>query len=126
MVMNQTNTLKLDQELDAVFSALADPTRRAILKRLSNGQASVNEISVPFQMSQPAISKHLKVLERAGLIERKIDEQRRPAKLLAQNMVEAVEWLSEFKAFWKTSFDQLDNILATIPDGEITDKKIEK
>ncbi|MBL1405566.1 MAG: transcriptional regulator [Hyphomicrobiales bacterium] len=124
--MNQTNTLKLDQELDAVFSALADPTRRAILKRLSNGQASVNEISVPFQMSQPAISKHLKVLERAGLIERKIDEQRRPAKLLAQNMVEAVEWLSEFKAFWKTSFDQLDNILATIPDGEITDKKIEK
>lgn len=126
MVMKKTNTLKLDQELDAVFSALADPTRRAILKRLSNGQASVNEISVPFQMSQPAISKHLKVLERAGLIERKIDEQRRPAKLLAQNMVEAVEWLSEFKAFWKTSFDQLDNILATIPDGEITDKKIEK
>lgn len=126
MVMNQTNSLKLDQELDAVFSALANPTRREILKRLSIGQANVNEISVPFQMSQPAISKHLKVLERAGLIVRKIDEQRRPAKLLAQNMVEAVEWLSEFKAFWKTSFDQLDNILATIPDGEITDKKIEK
>lgn len=124
MVMQHTNNIKSEQELDAVFSALADPTRRAILKRLSNGQANVNEISVPFQMSQPAISKHLKVLERAGLIERKIDEQRRPAKLLAQNMVEAVEWLSEFKAFWKTSFDQLDDILATIPDDELTDRKM--
>lgn len=122
MVMNISNDIKSEQELDAVFSALGDPTRRAILKHLSNGQANVTELAVPFQMSQPAISKHLKVLERAGLIERKIDEQRRPAKLLAQNMVEAVEWLSEFKAFWKTSFDQLEDILATIPDDETIQK----
>lgn len=116
--MNKMSELKSEANLDAIFSALADPTRRAILSRLANGQASVNEISKPFLMSQPAISKHLKVLERAGLIERKIDEQRRPAKLLAQNMTEAVEWLSEFKAFWKTSFDQLDVLLATMPDTE--------
>jgi len=97
--------------LDAVFGALADPTRRAILSRLADGQASVNEIAAPFEMSQPAVSKHLKVLERAGLIERDVDEQRRPAKLKAQNMVAAVDWLNEFKAFWGTSFDQLDNVL---------------
>ena len=97
--------------LDAVFGALADPTRRAILSRLADGQASVNEIAAPFEISQPAVSKHLKVLERAGLIERDVDEQRRPAKLKAQNMVAAVDWLNEFKAFWGTSFDQLDNVL---------------
>ena len=97
--------------LDIVFSALADPTRRAILSRLADGQACVNEIAAPFEMSQPAISRHLKVLERAGLIERDVDEQRRPAKLKADTMVAAVDWLSEFKAFWPKSFDQLDGIL---------------
>jgi len=97
--------------LDAIFAALADPTRRAILSRLANGQASVNEIAAPFEMSQPAVSKHLKVLERAGLIERDIEQQRRPARLNAQQLAAAVNWLTEFKAFWETSFDPLDNVL---------------
>ncbi len=103
-----------EANLDAVFAALADPTRRAILSRLADGQASVNEIAAPFEMSQPAVSRHLKVLERAGLIERDIDEQRRPARLKAQNMAAAVGWLTEFKAFWGTSFDQLDDILVSM------------
>jgi DNA-binding transcriptional ArsR family regulator len=98
--------------LDAVFSALANPTRRAILSRLAGGQASVNELAEPFKMTQPAISKHLKVLERAGLIERGVDEQRRPATLKAEKMVAAVDWLAEFRAFWGKSFDQLDDVLA--------------
>lgn len=100
--------------LDAVFAALADPTRRAILSRLADGQASVNEIAAPFDMSQPAVSRHLKVLERAGLIERDIDRQRRPARLNARKMADAVGWLSEFKAFWGTSFDQLDDVLVAM------------
>jgi len=100
--------------LDAVFSALADPTRRAILSRLADGGLSVNEISAPFEISQPAVSRHLKVLERAGLIERDIDQQRRPAKLRAENMAAAVDWLTEFKAFWETSFDQLDDVLISM------------
>jgi DNA-binding transcriptional ArsR family regulator len=98
-------------ELDAVFAALADPTRRAILSQLAAGDASVNELRAPFAMSQPAISKHLKVLERAGLIERAVDRQRRPARLKAAPMAEAVRWLEEFEQFWAGSFDQLDNLL---------------
>lgn len=109
--MEQIGYADRQSNLDAVFAALADPTRRAILLRLVDGQASVNEIAAPFEMSQPAVSRHLKVLERAGLIERDIDEQRRPARLKAQNMAVAVDWLSEFKAFWGASFDQLDNVL---------------
>ncbi len=100
--------------LDAVFAALADPTRRAILSRLVDGEASVGEIAAPFEMSQPAVSRHFNVLERAGLIERGIDEQRRPARLSAEKMAPAVQWLEEFRAFWETSFDQLDDILATM------------
>ena len=109
--MEQIGYADRQSNLDAVFAALADPTRRAILSRLVDGQASVNEIAAPFDMSQPAVSRHLKVLERAGLIERDIDEQRRPARLKAQNMAVAVDWLTEFKAFWGASFDQLDNVL---------------
>ena len=109
--MEQHSYINSQPNLDTVFAALADPTRRAILSKLADGQASVNEIAAPFEMSQPAVSKHLKVLERAGLIERDIDEQRRPAKLKAENMAAAVDWLTEFKAFWTTSFDQLDDIL---------------
>lgn len=97
--------------LDAIFSALSDPTRRSILSRLAQGEASVQEIAQPFQMSQPAISKHLKVLEKAGLIARDVDEQRRPARLNAQNMAVAAQWLDYFKKFWGTSFDQLDELL---------------
>lgn len=99
------------QNLDAVFAALADPTRRAILSRLAAGEASVNEIAAPFEMSQPAVSKHLKVLERAGLIERDVDKQRRPARLKAEPMAAAVSWLEEFKRYWSSSFDQLDGLL---------------
>jgi DNA-binding transcriptional ArsR family regulator len=111
--------------LDAVFSALADPTRRAILSRLVDGQASVNELAAPFKMSQPAVSRHLKVLERAGLIERDIDEQRRPARLKAQTMAVAVDWLSEFEAFWRTSFDQLDEVLFNLKRTDAKEKKHE-
>lgn len=104
--------------LDAVFAALADPTRRAILSRLAAGEASVNEIAAPFEMSQPAVSKHLKVLERAGLIERDIDRQRRPARLNAEPMAAAVQWLEEFKRFWSSSFDQLDDLLEELKKAE--------
>ena len=97
--------------LDAIFHALADPTRRAILSRLCDGEASVNEIAAPFDMSQPAVSRHLQVLERAGLVERDIDKQRRPARLKADNMALAADWLNDFKRFWQGSFDQLDTLL---------------
>ena len=110
--------IKAKPNLDAVFSALADPTRRAILSRLADGQASVNEIAAPFSISQPAVSKHLKVLERAGLIERDVEEQRRPARLKAETMVAAVDWLGEFKRFWGTSFDQLDDVLEQLKIAE--------
>ena len=109
--MERIGYIKEQPNLDAVFAALADSTRRAILSRLADGQASVNEIAAPFEISQPAISRHLKVLERAGLIERGVDEQRRPAMLKAETMTAAVDWLTNFKAFWGTSFDQLDDIL---------------
>ena len=116
--MEQLGYTNTQSNLDAIFAALADPTRRAILSRLVDGQASVNEIAAPFEMSQPAVSRHLKVLERAGLIERDIDEQRRPARLKAQTMAAAVDWLTEFKAFWGTSFDQLDNVLFNMKQAE--------
>jgi DNA-binding transcriptional ArsR family regulator len=106
------------QNLDAIFTALADPTRRAILSRLAAGEASVNEIAAPFEMSQPAVSKHLKVLERAGLIERAVDKQRRPARLKAEPMAAAASWLEEFRQFWSSSFDQLDGLLEELKKSE--------
>lgn len=109
--MNIDLTAQSSPNLDTVFAAMADPTRRAILSRLAKGEASVNEIASPFEMSQPAISKHLKVLERAGLITRAVDQQRRPARLNAEPMREAVAWLEEFRTFWTSSFDQLDGLL---------------
>jgi len=115
MVMEDFSSISLQSsqppDLDAIFAALADPTRRAILSRLATGDATVTEISEPFKMSQPAISKHLKVLERADLIERNIDQQRRPASLKADTMIAAVDWLTDFKVFWSKSFDQLDDLL---------------
>jgi DNA-binding transcriptional ArsR family regulator len=105
-------------DLDAVFAALAHPTRRAILSRLAAGEASVNEIAAPFEISQPAVSKHLKVLERAGLIERDVDKQRRPARLKAEPMAAAVRWLEEFKQFWSSSFDRLDGLLEELKEAE--------
>jgi len=98
-------------QLDAIFAALADPTRRAILARLSNGEATVNEIARPFQISQPAISRHLKVLENAGLVTRGSDRQTRPARLNAGPMSEAVTWLEEFRSHWTERLDQLDQLL---------------
>ena len=97
--------------LDATFAALADPTRRAILARLASGEASVTELAEPFAMSQPAISKHLKVLERAGLISRGRDAQRRPRRLEARPLAEANEWLEGYRQFWEGSFQRLDALL---------------
>lgn len=97
--------------LDATFAALADPTRRAILARLASGDASVTELAEPFEMSQPAISKHLKVLERAGLISRGQDAQRRPRRLEAKPLAEANEWLEGYRQFWEGTFQRLDALL---------------
>ena len=97
--------------LDAIFAALADPTRRAILARLASGEASVTELAEPFAMSQPAISKHLKVLERAGLISRGRDAQRRPRRLEARPLAEANEWLESYRQFWEGQFQRLDALL---------------
>jgi DNA-binding transcriptional ArsR family regulator len=105
--------------LDATFAALADPTRRAILARLASGEASVNELAEPFEMSQPAISKHLKVLERAGLISRGLDAQRRPRRLEAKPLAEANEWLERYREFWEASFRRLDALLMELKDGEM-------
>ena len=102
------------QHLDATFAALADPTRRAILARLASGDASVAELAEPFAMSQPAISKHLKVLERAGLISRGRDAQRRPRRLEAQPLREATAWLENYRRFWEGSFQRLDALLDTM------------
>jgi DNA-binding transcriptional ArsR family regulator len=101
----------LSSHLDATFAALADPTRRAILARLAAGEASVNELAEPFAMSQPAISKHLRVLERAGLISRGHDAQRRPRRLEAKPLAEATEWLEGYREFWEGTFQRLDALL---------------
>jgi DNA-binding transcriptional ArsR family regulator len=97
--------------LDATFAALADPTRRAILARLATGEASVTELAAPFAMSQPAISKHLKVLERAGLISRGRDAQRRPRRLEARPLAEATQWLERYRQIWEGNFKRLDALL---------------
>lgn len=107
--------------LDAVFAALADPTRRHILTRLAGGEKSVGELADPIAISQPAVSKHLKVLEGAGLITRGIDRQRRPARLAAAPMKEAVAWLTEFRDFWEGNLDALDSLLSELTQKETTD-----
>jgi len=109
--------------LDATFAALADPTRRAILARLASGEASVTELAAPFAMSQPAISKHLKVLERAGLISRGLDAQRRPRKLEAQPLAEATQWLEGYRQFWEASFERLDDLLNDLQEKKRGRKK---
>ena len=103
--------LQPSERLDATFAALADPTRRAILARLALGEASVSELAAPFAMTQPAISKHLKVLEGAGLITRDRDAQRRPSRLDARPLAEATRWLAEYREFWKSSFSRQDDLL---------------
>jgi DNA-binding transcriptional ArsR family regulator len=114
--------------LDATFAALADPTRRAILARLSSGEASVMELAEPFAMSQPAISKHLKVLERAGLISHGRDAQRRPRRLEDKPFVEATEWLEKYRRIWAANFQRLDALLDQLQTAELNakEKKLER
>src|SRR5262245_6498757 len=97
--------------LDATFAALADPTRRAILARLADGEATVTQLAAPFDMSQPAISKHLKVLERAGLITRGREAQRRPRKLEPRPLAEATEWIERYRKIWEANYKRLDAVL---------------
>src|SRR6478752_2132780 len=97
--------------LDVTFAALADPTRRSILARLARGEATVKELVAPFRMSQPAISKHLKVLEKAGLITRGRDAQKRPCRLAARPLAEVHEWLEGYRKIWEANFDRLDDLL---------------
>jgi DNA-binding transcriptional ArsR family regulator len=103
--------------LSSTFSALADPTRRAILARLSSGEASVNELAEPFEMSLPAVSKHLKVLEKAGLITRSRSAQWRPCKLEAGPLEEVWGWVEAYRRFWEASFDRMDEYLKEIQKG---------
>ena len=104
--------------LDATFAALADPTRRAILARLAPGEASVNELAEPFDMTLPGVSKHLKVLERAGLISRGRVAQSRPCRLEAAPLREAADWVVQYRRFWEGSFDRLDDYLRELRRGE--------
>jgi DNA-binding transcriptional ArsR family regulator len=112
-----------EQQLNATFAALADPSRRAILARLALGDASVMELAKPFSMSQPAISKHLKVLERAGLITRSQDAQRRPRKLEAKPLAEASGWLENYRQFWEGRFQRLDSLLDELQTKELKNKE---
>ena len=105
------NSSGLSHDLSVTFGALADPTRRAILARLASGEATVSELGEPFEMSGPAISKHLKVLERAGLISRGREAQWRPCRLVGAALKDAADWLEEYRRFWEDSFDRLDDYL---------------
>lgn len=105
------------QQLDNTFAALADPTRRAILARLASGEATVTELAQPFAMSQPAISKHLKVLESAGLITRGRDAQRRPCRIEAKPLAEANDWLEGYRKLWEANFQRLDALLEELKGG---------
>jgi DNA-binding transcriptional ArsR family regulator len=104
--------------LTPTFAALADPTRRAIVKRLARGEATVNELAAPFEISLPAVSKHLKVLERAGLITRGRDAQRRPCRLRPGPLKDAAHWIEHYRRFWDESFDRLDDYLHELQGKE--------
>ena len=106
------------RQLDAIFAALADPTRRAILSRLAQGETSVAELAEPFDMSQPAISKHLKVLESAGLVSQGQDAQRRPRRLEANALRVANEWLERYRKYWEENFERLDQVLEKLKAGD--------
>ena len=108
----------MTQTLDATFAALADPTRRAILARLAEGDAAVGELAAPFAMSLPAVSKHLKVLENAGLISRSRNAQRRPCHLEAGPLHDAMDWIARYRRFWDGSLDHLDDYLKTLQTKE--------
>ncbi len=123
MVMEPTGYVHSSLRLDATFAALADPTRRAILARLAKGEASVMDLAEPFAMSQPAISKHLKVLERAGLISRGQDAQRRPRRLEARPLRDATKWLEHYRQFWEAQFGRLDALLHEMQTGARESKR---
>jgi DNA-binding transcriptional ArsR family regulator len=103
--------------LDATFAALADPTRRAILARLAQGEATVTELATPFAISQPGVSKHLRVLEHAGLISRRRDAQRRPCRLEAAPLKDAMDWLASYRDYWEESYQRLDALLGELEAG---------
>lgn len=109
--------------ISATFAALSDPTRRAILERLSAGEASVTELAAPFEMSLPAITKHLKVLERAGLISRSRDAQWRPCKLEAKPLQDASDWIERYREFWEESFDRLEDYLKELQSEPKNEEK---
>ncbi len=119
----EPNSYASNDRLDATFAALADPTRRAILARLATGEASVTELAAPFDMTQPAISKHLRVLERAGLISRGRDAQRRPRRLEAQPLAQATAWLERYREFWEGRFQHLDALLDEMQEKTHPHKK---
>ena len=116
----------MTDRLSGTFGALADPTRRAILARLASGEASVTELAQPFEMSMPAISKHLKVLERAGLIARGREAQWRPCRLQAAPLEDVAGWLEHYRRFWEQSFDRLDHYLRELKTQESKDTKEKK
>jgi DNA-binding transcriptional ArsR family regulator len=130
--MNWTNDMDASERLDATFIALADPTRRAILARLKSGDASVGELAEPFSISQPAVSKHLKILERAGLVSRSNAGTKRPVRIEAGPMREAADWLEKYREFWEKSYARLDALLEILqtprnkPDKPATAKKQRK
>jgi DNA-binding transcriptional ArsR family regulator len=115
--MDPTGYRSAPDALDVTFAALADPTRRAILTRLARGEATVGELARPFAMSQPAISKHLKVLERAGLITRGRDAQRRPCRLNPRPLKAATDWLENYRRYWEESYQRLDTLLEELKAG---------
>jgi DNA-binding transcriptional ArsR family regulator len=121
--MEPNSYARSSNRLDATFAALADPTRRAILARLTKGEASVTDLAEPFVMSQPAISKHLKVLERAGLISRGRDAQRRPRRLEARPLRDATQWLESYRQFWEARFQRLDSLLRDMQSGGSKNQK---
>jgi len=108
----------MPDQLSTTFSALADPTRRAILARLASGEATVTELAEPFEMSLPAVSKHLKVLQRAGLIARGREAQWRPCRLEAAPLQDAADWIEHYRRFWEESFDRLDEYLKEVQAGQ--------
>ena len=110
----------MNDAISNTFSALADPTRRAILARLALGETSVTELAEPFEMSMPAVSKHLRVLENAGLVERSRQAQYRPVRLRAEPLKQAADWLDEYRRFWEESFDRLEEYLKTLQAKEKT------
>jgi DNA-binding transcriptional ArsR family regulator len=118
--------MQSSERLDLTFAALADPTRRAILARLATGEASVQELAEPFEMSQPAISKHLKVLERAGLVSVDIDAQRRPRRLEPKRLVEAVDWIERYRELFEQNYQRLDALLEELQAKPARQKRPKK